>query len=308
MERNRPDTGGGRTRLPCLAFLLLAACSAPPPPTDTPVTATARPAESQEPGLPVASPTRGPLTDPTPGAVLEAPEPTATPTLAPAPVNLPPERLAIFEPGPGSQVTSPFVVSGRGGPSFNGRVHLRLYGEDGRLLAQRTTYLHAIPAGTGRFVTELTFELPGVAEAARLEVSTDDLRTGRMAHLTTLDLVLLTAGTPHLTTALHGPEHLLILTPRDGALVAGGQVLVRGAGWSDLGEPLTLTLLDRQGNTLASRLVQLSSSLPGQIGVFETHLAYEIPYEQYGRIAVFEALPDGSGFRHYASIEVYLRR
>jgi hypothetical protein len=294
---------------PLLLILLMAACAAPAPsvPPSTEVPPTAEPSAMSLPGQEI-TPTHIPLTNPTPAAVLELPEPTPTNTPPPAPANLPLERLAILSPGPGSQVTSPFRVIGWGGPSLNERVHLRLLGEDGRLLAQRTTYLQAIPSGTGRFSTELTFEIPGVAEAARLEVSTQDPRTARLAHLSTLDLVVLSAGSALIHPALHGPEQITILSPRDGAVLRGGNFLLRGAAWSNHGSTLAAALFDRDGNTVAFALVPLSAALPGEVGAYEVALAYSIPYEQYGRLAVYEPSPDGNGFLHYTSIEVYLRR
>ena len=290
-------------------LLVLTGCAAPAPvvPLSTELPTAAEPSAGP-PLNQAAMPTRIPLTNPTPAAVLELPEPTATATPAPAPANLPLERLAILSPGPGSQVTSPFRVTGWGGPSLNERVQLRLLGEDGRLLAQRATYLQAIPGGTGRFSTELTFEIPGVGEAARLEVSTQDSRTARLAHLSSLDLVVLSVGSALIHPALHGPEQITILSPRDGAVVRGGRFLVRAAGWSSRGSSLSVALFDRDGNPIASQQVALSATQPGEVGAFEVDLAYAIPYEQYGRLAVYEPSPDGSGFLHYASIEVYLRQ
>jgi len=286
--------------------LVLAACAAPAAPAPTFAPTGAPPGATVTPGA-VSTPTNLPLTNPTPAAILEEPEPTATFTPAPAPVNLPLERIALFSPGPGSQVTSPFEISGRAGPSFNERVHLRLLGEDGRLLAQRTTYLNTLRGYAGPFSTELTFDIPGVAEAGRLEISIDDRRTGRMAHLATLDLVLLAAGAPWIHPAAQGPEQLALLTPRDGAGVRGGRFAARGAGWTARGQGLTLALLDSDGDPLSIQPVALSPAGIAETGVFETEVAYQIPYEQYGRLALYELADDGVSYLHYTSIEVYLR-
>ncbi len=287
--------------------LVLAACAAPATPAPSPLPTGAPPGPTLTLGM-VPTPTRAPLSNPTPAAILEEPEPTATFTPAPAPVNLPLERVALFNPGPGSQVTSPFEISGRAGPSFDERVHLRLLGEDGRVLAQRTTYLNTLRGYAGPFSSELTFEIPGVAEAGRLEVSIDDPRTGRMAHLSTLDLILLAAGAPLLYPAAQGPEQLALLTPRDGAGVLGGRFAVRGAGWTARSQGLSLALLDSNGDLLSIQPVSLSPGAIGEVGLFEGEVAYQIPYEQYGRLALYELADDGVSYLHYTSIEVYLRR
>jgi len=289
-----------------LICLLLAGCGAPPtlPQPSPPTGAPAGPTPTSG---PAPTPTRGPLSNPTPAAILEEPEPTATYTPAPAPVNLPLERIALFNPGPGSQVTSPFEISGRAGPSFNERVHVRLLGEDGRVLAQRTTYLNTLRGYAGPFSTELTFNIPGVAEAGRLELSTDDQRSGRMAHLMTLDLILLAAGAPLVHPAAQGPEQLAILAPRDGAGVRGGRFATRLAGWTQSGQGWTLALFDGDGDPLSVQTVYPLPGGIGETGVVEAEVTYEVPYEQYGRLALYELAEDGVNYLHYTSIEVYLR-
>ncbi len=132
----------------------------------------ASPSATPEPGPGPATPTSppGPLTEATHAIVLEPPDLPPTATQRVPPVNLPPETLTIYEPGPGSQVMSPMRVIGRGGPSYNERIRLRLYGEDGRLLADHTAILFAYPGNAGRFVSQLSFQIQGVAEAGRLEL------------------------------------------------------------------------------------------------------------------------------------------
>ncbi len=254
-----------------------------------------------------ATETRAPLTEVTPGAVLEPPGPTSTATLPPLPVRLPQERLAILSPGPGSQVRSPFTVSGRSGPCHQNRVRIRLIGEDGRVITQRVTYLWAPAGHSGIFITEVPFRIEAVAEAARLEVSTEDARSTRLGHLTTLNLVLLSVGAPRVYPALDGPERLTILSPREGVSVSGGAMRVRGAGWVEADVPLAVQLLDRDGVILASAEVELAAPAVGQLGTFEVDLPYHTPYPQYAWVAVFERTPDGAGLVHFSSHEIWLQ-
>ncbi|MEW6566652.1 MAG: hypothetical protein AB1449_00505 [Chloroflexota bacterium] len=290
--------------------LTLSGCSAPPL---TPATPQPSPAPTDSPSSPEqagpgpdSTPTRSPLTEATPAIVLEPPAPTPTATLPASPARLPPERLAILAPGPGSQVTSPFTLSGRSGPIYLNRVRIRLIGEDGRVITQRVTYLWAPPGYSGVFTTEISFQIEAVAEAARLELSTDDLRSARLGHVTTLNLVLLSAGAPLVYPALDGPERLTILSPREGAVVSGGRVRVRGAGWTEADVPLTVQLLDRYHTVLGAAEVELVGPGVGQLGTFEVEISYRIPYAQYAWVAVAESTPDGSALIHFSSHEIWL--
>lgn len=303
----RPGLSGPRTALALLA-LLAAGCGAPPAlPEGMPGPAAETPAPSPSPAGPAEAPAeRQPLTAATQPVVLEAPERQSSPTAAPPGVRLPPARLVISQPGPGSMVTSPFQLVGRGGPSWDNRVRVRLLGEDGRVLAQRNTALWGPRGATGAILVELAFDLPGVAEIGRLEVATFDPRTTRISHVTTQDVVLLTAGRALVLPAIVGPERLAIVTPRDGGTVEGGRIFVRGGGWMTTEAPLTLALTDRIGEVLASAQVELEAPAVGLAGTFEGELSYAVPWAQWARLAVFEMAPEGEGFLHYSSIEVFL--
>ena len=139
-----------------LTLLLVGCTSATPSPLaitepDAP-TAIAPAIESDLPAPtepPLSAPTPAPFNMATPAIVIEQPEEPIVPTLIPSSSVLPDARLAIYRPGPGSQVTSPFQIVGRGGPSHNERVHIRLLGEDGRVVSEQT-------ASTDRIVSEQT--------------------------------------------------------------------------------------------------------------------------------------------------------
>lgn len=256
---------------------------------------------------PVSTTTPPPFNLSTPAIVVERGDPADTPIPASSGVHLPPAQMTIFRPGPGSHVTNPFQVFGRGGPSFNERVSIRLYGEDGRLISERLTYLLVYPGRAGNFVTEIEFDTPFVAEAARLEVSTQDLRYGRLSQLASVDLVLLSTGHPRVHPQLDGPEKLAILSPQDGTLIAGGVVQVRGAGWAVSDLPLTVELLDRNGSSLARQQVWLEAPGIGQAGTFSVDLTYQIPFSQFARVAISEQSAGIPGTLHYSSVEVWLQ-
>lgn len=255
---------------------------------------------------PVRGPSVLPLVDLTPSLILEPPVlvPTPTPTLLSLP--LPPEKLILEAPGPGSQLGTPIRVVGWGGPSYRDLVQLRLLGEDGRVLAQVRTYL-LVPSGrSGRFVADLAFQLPTVAEAAILEASYDHPLTGRLDHLTTRRLVLLTSGRPLLQPSMTAAEKLTIFSPREDRVIQGDSILIQGAAWLDEDLPLLVELIDRQGNLLSSAEVVPAAPSPGQLGTFEVTLSYDVPLAQYGWIAVSERSLDPPTLLHYTSLRVYL--
>ncbi len=255
-----------------------------------------------------ASPTPPPYTDATPPIVLDVPLPSPTPPPATPSIGLPTERLSIYEPGPGSQAVSPLRVTGFGGPSWQGRVRLRLIGEQGDLLADRTTFLQAMPDLAGRIYTDLTFTFPWVAQTARLEVRTFSTRDGQMDHLTTREVVLLTTGTALIYPALGGAEKIAIFSPRANGYVRGSPVTVRGGGWLDTPGPLVVEVLDRNGNVVGSATAPLSTSNTGEVGSFEVQVPYSLENSQYGRIAVYELAVSPPGILHYSSVDVYLAR
>lgn len=307
-----------RRRLPLGAILptfalaiVLSACATPPTtslpdPTETEPPAIATPLETTA-TIAEIPPTPAPLTMATPAIVIEPPDIVPTPTAGLPPVGLPPAKIAILRPGPGSQVTSPFRVIGRGGPSFDDRVEIRLIGEDGRVITDKTTYLLVYPGNAGQFNTTLEFDIPLVAETARLEVSTKSRRDGLLDQLASRELVLLSAGSPVVYPAFDGLEKLTIFSPKDGSLVEGGIIRVQGAGWTDSDLPLTVQLIDRFGEALATREVTLDAPSRGQIGTFEAELAYQIPFAQYAHIVVFERGAVIPGVTHHSSVEVYLK-
>jgi phosphatidylserine decarboxylase len=116
----------------------------------------------------------------------------------------------------------------------------------------------AFPGGSGRFVIEISFETPLVAESARLSVSTDSLRYRQLKELTSVNLVLLSTGSERVRPAIDGPEKLTIFSPRDGAVVEGGSVHVRGAGWVDSENAIIVELIDRNDAVLFSTDVFLA--------------------------------------------------
>ncbi|NIM93630.1 MAG: hypothetical protein GTO18_07955 [Anaerolineales bacterium] len=285
--------------------LMLAACAAPTEimPTSSPSpgpTVTTLPTES-------LSNAPAPFTTQTPIIVIEDPWTVDTPTPNPPAINLPLEKVSIERPGPGSQVTSPIRVRGHAGPSFQNRVELRLIGEDGREITNAFTYLLATPGNIGPFSTELLFETPLVAEAARLEVRNYHREDGKLDHMGSVDLILLTVGNPVSHFGIYGAEKLHLITPREGQIVEGGVIMVTGAGWVDADVPLHVEVLDHADNIVGSAEVYIEPRQVGRLGTFEVQVLYQVEITQYGRIAVYEPSTTIPGMIHYTSARVLLK-
>lgn len=261
-------------------------------PSDTPI------------GLPTLSP--APLTALTPAVVLEPAVLPPSPTYAPPVVGLPDEKLFFYYPGPNSQITSPVQMSGWGGPSRDDYVTVRLYGEDGRLLAERDINLFVYPGNAGRFVGDMEFEIEALAETGRLEVFTIDQQTGAVNHRTSVNLILLSTGDARIHPTMEGAEQLTILTPPYNALVEGNSVLVRGAGWTFSEQPLSIVLYNTRGEVMGTAEAELEAPEPGLVGTFETMLEYEISRRQWGLLTVNEYDENHEFITHTSSVILLL--
>jgi hypothetical protein len=292
--------------LALLAVLLCSACAAwgEGPSAEKTQLALETQLAAQEATLAAIAP---PFTMETPFSTLSLLYATPTvlqPTLS---VELPGEVLPITYPGPESQVTSPFLVQGRGGPSKDDRVYIRLLGEDGRVLYESPAKIFALPGNPGRFGIHVSFRISGLAEAARLEVSNIHTRDGKPEHLTSIPLVLLTLGSPFIRAAPDQPERLLISAPVAEAQIAGGRVLVRGVGRADSELPLHVEVWDKNGAVVGSAEAELNAPRPGLLGSFAVSVAYQVSTEQPGRVVVYEESASIPGVLHLASVDVLLQ-
>jgi hypothetical protein len=288
-----------------LLLLMLTSCATQTPPFPAEV-------RTASPEAPESLPTKtlqgeiAPLTVETPAIVIEPPIPLPTATPLPALVGVPLEELALIEPGPGSFLRAPIQVEGYGGPSQNNRVQLRLYGEDGRLIAQGYTFLYSYPGRPGQFFGEVPFETTLVAETGWLEVRSFGDRYGLLRHLTKIQVNLLSTGSEKIYPAIRGAEKLTIFNPREEARVSGGSLQISGAGWVDADVPLGIEVLDARGQVIATTSTPLDSPSIGQLGTFSASLNYEIGFAQWARIGVYEQHGDVPGVIHYTSVQVWL--
>jgi len=293
-----------RFTLAVAASLLLTACSPAASPPIAVASATAEPSLTPAPATPS---TPAPMTDSTPALVLEPPEFVSSPTPTRISLPLPQERIILEAPGPGSQVVSPVRVAGWGGPSSQGRLSIRLIGEQGQVLARTSTYLLAPQDAAGQFVLTVPFTIDGVAEAGLVEVSSYALSDGRLEHVSTRPVVFLSVGPDSVQTNQDTAEKLALFSPREGQVIRGGTIMVRGGAIVDEDLPLLVEVLDRMGQVVASTEVEVQAPAVGELGTFQTQIRYSLPFPQYGRVAVTERGLHPPAVRHYTSVRVYLQ-
>ncbi len=247
-----------------------------------------------------------PLTEATPAIIIEPSFPAPTPTSIPPSVGVPLEELSILLPGPGSMVNSPIQVKGYGGPSLNNRVQVRLIAEDGRLLSKGYSFIYSFPGRPGLFYIQMPFESKLVAERAWLEVRSFEDYFGMLRHLMTVEVTILSTGSDRIYPAIHGAEKLTIFQPREENVIAGGSVLIQGAGWVDQDVPLRIEIVNQAGDVLGSGQVELDAPAVGQLGTFSVEIAYQTSHQQWARIGVYELHDGVPGLVHYTSVGVWL--
>jgi hypothetical protein len=290
------------------SLLLLTACGGGPGAPGVILAPTpGAPSATPAPEGPSTPSTPGPIVDGTPSIVLEPPEFVPSPTPTRISLNLPQERIIIEAPGPGSQVVSPVRIAGWGGPSSQGRIFVRLIGEQGQVIARTTTFILAPEGASGQFIVTVPFTLSGLAEAGLVELSYNEFGTGKLEHIATRPVVFLSVGPARIHTNTTTSEKLTLFSPRRDQVQRNGVINVSGAAWLDEDLPLLVEVLDRAGEVIASTEVEVQAPVLGELGTFQTQLAYSVPYGQYGRVAVTERGLHPPSVRHYTSLRVYLQ-
>ncbi len=244
-----------------------------PAPLDTPTPSltsiagvTANPTETTTPQPASQTPAAGldPRVTPRP--------PTRTPTITPTP-NIPNASIQIQAPGPGSKVTSPLRLKGWARSGSDNRLRIELFGEDGRLLVRKiVSYIEANKYVY--FEEKVDFEIPGVAEAGRLVISTYDT-SGRLVSLAARDLLLLSLGDEEITQPGDLSEPVVVAEPILNKLIQGGTLQVSGLVRPFNDQPMLVELTARDGTQKGYRQF---FALPDPAGGYVA-FAVQVPYK-----------------------------
>jgi hypothetical protein len=255
------------------------------------------PAATASPG----APTQTPLAS---AGIAASPSPPVSPTPRPPP-GIPYAAIQIHSPGPASKVASPFLLRASVPPGPNGIVRIELLGEDGRLLMRE---VRAYTGARGAPVTlgeEVSFGISAVAEAGRLQISTED-ENGQLASLASVDLLLLSIGESDLNPPGDQLERIAIEAPQANALIQGGTVRVSGLARPLSDQPLMVELIATDGKILGSRQVAVDSLAGGGHGRFAVDVSYSTGAPTRVRLLVWEPGAHIPGIAYLSSLEVML--
>ena len=229
---------------------------------------------------------------------------TRTPTATP---GIPKASILWYSPGPMSRLTSPIQFSGSLEPGPSGKVEITLLGEGGRLL-----YRKLIRYTTQDWVLvsdNVEFSIAAAAEAARLQISTEDDH-GRMIALASVDLVLLAMGDDDLNPPTDLLEPLIIREPVPNTLIMGGKVVVTGLVRTSGEQPLLVELVDAKGAVVGYR--QAVVTMPADpwatdgYATFKAEVPYSVEEAAWVRLTVSAFEDHIPGPTHLSSLLILL--
>lgn len=231
--------------------------------------------------------------------------PTNTPTVTSTPTLNPKAMLLrLAEPGPMSKVTSPIELTFYISPDFVGNTRIELIGEDGRQLYAKAFRTFATEGST-KVSEKIKFQLSGIAEVARLQISTFDFKSGQMMALNSVRLLLLAEGDTQLTPPLAPLEHVLVRVPKWGDEVNGGALNAQGEIRPVNDSPVMVELYDEAGTLLNAQMLALQPD-NGSYQFFHISLPYKVDRRMPGRLVFRQDDDRLGGLAYFFSREVFL--
>ncbi len=231
------------------------------------------------------------------------PKPPRTPAPTPTPA-IPNAAIQILAPGPASKVISPIKVTAYLKPAGKGNIRLELLGEDGRLLARKVVVYYP---GTWVHVLEnIEFEIPGVAEASRLQISTED-SYGRINALASVNLILLSYGEDDINPSGSLAEPVFIQEPAPQTFIQGGKVQVRGLARPQGPDPLLIEMIGTDGKYIGpSRFVTLGTPGPDGYVPYTAEVPYSVTSATWVLLMVTDRGDRIPGPTHLSSVEILI--
>ncbi|MBC8330681.1 MAG: hypothetical protein H8E28_01745 [Anaerolineae bacterium] len=212
--------------------------------------------------------------------------------------------IQIVRPGALSKVVSPMRISIYVIPGAERKATVELWGEDGRLMYRRIFTFTNVNDRT-QIYEEISFELAGAAEAARLVARTHD-EYGRIISLASTPIILLAEGEEDLYAVNDVMNPILIQSPVENVLIQGVNLLVTGVARTVSDEPLLVELVAADGRVLGSRLAGFSNFEPGMHNFFAVEIPLGVESPTWVRVIVSERSGDDISPLNSSSVEVLL--
>lgn len=293
--------------IPTSIALTVQARTTPGPATQTDVPALPSPTLSGTPGglqLPSPTPTSL-LAEAIPTATAtRTPRITVTPTHTPAP-EIPAADVEITAPGALSKVVSPIPVRALLLPGDQGRVTVELIGEDERVIARQIVVLNPDLGRKAGLVVDLSFEIPGEAELARLAVYSQDA-AGRITALSSVPLILLAGGSPDYNAVVDRLATVVIQEPLNDAIIQGGSVVITGLARPTTPLALVAELITETGQVVGQRVFDVAEPLPTLHLPFIVEVPYSVDQPTWVLLLVRERGERIPGITYLTSLEVLL--
>ncbi|MGD8458522.1 MAG: hypothetical protein PVF83_19265 [Anaerolineales bacterium] len=222
----------------------------------------------------------------TPPSITSEPAPAEDGPAVPAPY-IPDADILILKPGDYSIMVSPFRLSAYLEPGFNHLVDLRLVGENGSVLVERSVRVFPWEgASHATMVAMIEFEIPdGSLEAARLEISTTD-EFGRPKAMNSIELILMSQGESMRNYAESLKEKVVIQYPLENTLVQGDTLLLSGLVKSPSETPLSIELITETGEIIAASEAAVLLSEDSEYALFAAEVHYDITEPTWVRLVI----------------------
>ena len=230
------------------------------------------------------------------------PTDTPIPSFTPGPVSA--AVIQILTPGPLSKVRSPIKLRSYIVPGYDNLVRIELYGEDGRLLARQL--LRVYTSGKWAYLSvDISFEVQAAAEVARLQISTQD-QFGRISALTSVRVLLLSAGFEEVNPPGNLDERCTLDTPSPGMRVSKGTLTVGGQMRPFNSQPLIIELITSSGAVVGSKMIAVQPAPDDSYIPFKADITYSIPAAAWVRLTIRQSDDRIGGTMYLYSREIYL--
>lgn len=270
------------------------------PPTPDPAAITPSPTITDTPTI---TATPGNTATPTLDVVMGTPEPLTLPD------PLPQAEIQIINPGRLSRVISPFnlhvyLAIPRNEQDEKPAIMISLYGDDGRILEREVIPRDSDESGNSHLVMDFSFDIPGEAETARLEVSAVD-PYNRISSLDSTEVILLSDGTAEIKSILDLYASLIIQQPIPSTLIQGDVLIVQGVTRFAPDDELLVELINRDGNQIGSAVLSVEEEdLGNGFRPFSGEIPYTVSSSSWIRVQVIARDGKFSGIQHLVSVEV----